>query len=96
MSGHCIARIHESYLHALAFAADEHVREGVGNFARLGEGGIRTVPARVVGIVPGGASFAVVALATCGAVHNNFVRPRQPVFINIKLHWLGGGLRFGN
>ena len=53
--------------------------------ARLGERGIRAMPAGVVGIVSRRASLAVIALAAAGAVQHDLVRPRQPVFVDIEI-----------
>src|SRR5208337_1349232 len=70
--------------HALAFAADQNPGHLMGGLTRSGEIAVRSVPARVIGIVPGGASFAGTALSTGCAVQNRFVRARCPVFINIE------------
>ena len=43
------------------------------------------MPLRVVGIVTGRPALAVIALAAPGAVQHDFVWPRQPVFVNIKI-----------
>src|SRR5260370_36949147 len=74
--------------HALAFAADQNTGHVMGCLARLGEVAVRSMPARMIGIVPGGASFAGAALSTGCAVQHRFVRARCPIFVNIEF---GGG-----
>src|SRR5271157_2720488 len=66
--------------HALAFAADQNPGHLMGGLTRSGEIAVRSVPARVIGIVPGGASFAGTALSTGCAVQNRFVRARTKRF----------------
>src|ERR1700687_962005 len=70
--------------YALAFAADQNAGHVMGCVARLGEVAVRSVPARMIGIVPGGASFARAALSTGCAVQHRFVRARCPIFVNIE------------
>src|ERR1035441_3279956 len=79
------------FLHALAFAADQHAGHGVGGFAGLGQGGVGAVPAGVVDVVAGGASFAVAALAAGSAVQDDFARASSPVFIDEKIGGFSGG-----
>ena len=74
---------------ALALTADQHARHLVRDLASFGEGCVGTVPAGVIGIVTGGASFAVIALATAGAMQDDLMRPREPVFVNKELRGLG-------
>src|ERR1700694_4271794 len=70
---------------ALALAPNQHARHVVRCLAGLGERWIWAMPAGVVGIVPHRASFAVIALAATRAVANNFVRPGQPIFVNVEI-----------
>src|SRR5437660_9492629 len=70
--------------HALAFAADQNAGHLMSRLARLGEIAVWSVPARMIGIVPGGASLAGTALTAGGAVQNRFVRTRCPIFVDIK------------
>src|ERR1700675_2667713 len=76
--------------HALAFAADQNTGHLMSRLARLGEIAIRSVPARMIGIVPAGASFAGTALSTRRAVQNRFVWTRCPIFVNKELGCSGG------
>ena len=48
------------------------------------------MPAGVIGIVSGGASFAVAALAAGAAMHDDFVRARSPVFVDEEIRGCGG------
>jgi hypothetical protein len=50
-------------LNALTFTADQHTGHALRSLASFGQRGIRTVPARVVGVMSGGAPFAVIALS---------------------------------
>src|ERR1035441_10362715 len=74
----------DSLRHALAFAADQHAGHLMGCLARLGQIAVRSVPAGMIGIVTGGASFAGAALSTGGAVRSRFVRARCPIFVDIE------------
>src|ERR1700686_2531759 len=71
--------------HALAFAADQNAGHLMSCLARLGEIAVWSVPARMIGIVPAGASFAGTALSTGCAVQHRFVRAGRPIFVNIEL-----------
>ena len=59
--------LHSGFLplpsNALALAANQYASHAMRRFAALVQRGVRSVPARVVGIVPGGTAFALVALA---------------------------------
>src|SRR5258708_6220522 len=57
----------------------------MGRLARLAEVAVRSVPARMIGIVPAGASLAGTALPTRCAMQNRFVWTRGPIFVNIEL-----------
>src|SRR5258707_7633529 len=57
----------------------------MGRLARLAEIAVRSVPARMIGIVPAGASLAGTALPTRCAMQNRFVWTRGPIFVNIEL-----------
>src|SRR6202521_650467 len=76
--------------HALAFAADQNAGHLMSRLASLGEITVRSVPARMIGIVPGGASLAGTALSTGCAVQNRFVRAGCPIFVNIEFGRSGG------
>src|SRR5229473_5684412 len=77
---------HQQWLNALALAPDQHPRNVVRSFACLGECGVRPVPARVVGVMPGGTSLAAIALPTGRAMNNDLVRSCLPVLVNIEIH----------
>src|SRR5512133_1799517 len=74
-----IGRDQRSLLHALAFAANEDSGHSVGGFASLGHGSVGPVPAGVLGVMAGRASFAVAALATSAAMQDDFLWARRPV-----------------
>src|SRR5260221_4841317 len=57
----------------------------MGRLARLAEIAVRSVPARMIGIVPAGASLAGTALPTRCAMQNRFVWTRGPIFVDIEL-----------
>src|SRR5258708_25594116 len=76
--------------HALAFAADQNTGHLMSRLARLGEIAVRSVPLRMIGIVPAGASFAGTALSTRRAVQNRFVGARCPIFVNVEFGCNGG------
>src|SRR6202171_4186751 len=80
--------------HALAFAADQNARHLMSRLARRGKIAVWSVPARMIGIVPRGASFTGTALSTRRPMQNRFVRTRCPIFVNIDLgrnrRWCGG------
>src|SRR5215471_13630166 len=61
--------------------------------AGLGEIAVGAVPARVIRVVPGGASFAGIALAAGAAMHDGFVRPGGPVFVDIEIRGNSDGTR---
>jgi hypothetical protein len=63
----------------------------MGGFAGLGERSVWAVPFGVVDVVAGGASFAVAALATVGAMQHDLVRASSPVLVNEKCRRVGGG-----
>ena len=63
----------------------------MGGVAGFGERGIGAVPAGVVLVVAGGASFAVAALAAGAAVQDDFMRAGSPVFVDEKFLCFGGG-----
>ena len=68
----------------------------MGGFAGFGERGVGAVPAGMVGVVAGGASFTVAALAAGAAVEDDLVRTGGPVFVDEKICSLrsrAGGLR---
>src|SRR5450631_202264 len=77
--------------HALALAANEDAGHGVRGFAGFGQGGVGAVPAGVVDVVAGGASFAVTALAAGSAVQDDFARAGSPVFVDEEFGCFGGG-----
>ena len=66
----------------------------MGGFAGFGERRIGAVPAGVVGVVAGGAALAVGALATGGAVQDDFARAGRPVFVDEKFRRIGSGSRW--
>src|SRR5438445_1132150 len=72
-------------LDALALAADQHAWHMLRGLARFAEGGIRSVPASVVGVVSRRTSFAVIALSASRTVQHDFVWSGQPVLINVEL-----------
>src|SRR6266404_1387452 len=71
--------------HALAFAADQNAGHLMSRLAGLREIAVWSVPARMIGIVPGGASFAGTALPTGCAMQNRLVWTGCPIFVNIEL-----------
>src|SRR5579864_5612775 len=70
--------------HALAFAANEHAGHGLGSVTGFAQRRVGTVPAGVVGVVAGGTSLAVAALAAGAAMQHDLVRPGSPVFVDKK------------
>src|ERR1700677_53408 len=70
--------------HTLALAADQHAGHAMSNFASVGERGIGSVPARVIGIVSGGPAPALVTLPARAAMQHDLMRTRRPIFIDIK------------
>jgi len=79
------------FLHALAFAADQHAGHGVGGFARFRKRGIRAVPTGMVHVVAGRTAFAVAALAARGAVQDDLTRTGRPVFVDEEFQGFGSG-----
>src|ERR1700733_2831417 len=78
-------------LDALALAADQYTRHCVSNFAGFGQGCVRSVPSRMVHVVPGGPSFAMAALAAGAAMHDDLMRPSDPVFVDEEIGGVGRG-----
>src|SRR5205823_4504910 len=78
-------------LYALAFAADQDIGHAVSRVTGFGNGGIGAVPAGMVLVVSGGASFAMAALPTGAAVQDDFVRAGRPVLVDEELSRFGAG-----
>src|SRR6185437_8759652 len=76
--------LHSAFLYTFAFAADQNARHALRGIARFVQRRVRTMPLSMVGIVPGRASFAAIALTTIRAMQNDLVRPRSPILVNIK------------
>ena len=68
--------------HAFALAADEYAAHGVCDLTGLGESRIGSMPFGVIGVVAGGASFAMAALAAGGAMQDDLVGAGDPVFVD--------------
>src|SRR5215467_2734246 len=76
--------------HALTLAADQNSRHLVSGFAGCSERGEGPMPARMVGIVPGGTSLAGIALSASCTMKHGFVRTGGPVLVNIEFRSAGG------
>src|SRR5580693_8938226 len=75
-------------LNALALAANEYAGHAMCSLAPLHQRRVRSVPARVVGVMPCGTALALIALATGSAVQHDFMRTGCPVFVDIELRCL--------
>src|SRR5882757_2884796 len=75
--------------HALAFAADQHSRHSVRHIASLHQRSVRSMPARVIGVMTGGTAFALIALPAGSAVQHDLMRTGSPVFIDVKFRGFG-------
>ena len=66
---------------------------GVGGLTSLGQRGVGAMPAGVIGVVAGGAPFAMAALAAGSAVQDDLARSGGPVFVDEKILGLRRGER---
>src|SRR5439155_25207666 len=69
-----ISLMQSAILDALALAADQHAWHMLRGLPRFAEGGIRSVPASVVGVVSRRTSFAVIALSASRTMQHDLVR----------------------
>src|SRR5580704_19012447 len=74
---------------ALTLASNQHTSHPLGSLPCFGKRGVGAVPARVVGVMSGRTSLAMVALSATGSMQNNLVRPSQPVFVDVKIDHVG-------